>query len=300
MNLDFPEMIVPFAGNIEEYNYLMQHGLDISEDKSIFFCGIVRNAGHSLERNLQVYQKCAKFFKRSEMFLYENDSSDNTLDILQKYSDSITFHSETRDDKEYREKINAGEDPLHYNRCCVLAECRNKYVDYIEENNVRDNFDYICVVDLDIKGSWSYNGFFHSIACLEYFDNAAAMTAYGIVADPAQVKTLEQASFDKYIFYDVFAYRPLGVKSVEKEMLGTYNMLSYKRGSELEEVNSNFNGLGIYKSKYFTHRYKAVQWDEKSSDPEHVYLHSKIREDGGKIYLNPNLIVSYVHHKYSE
>ena len=86
---------------------------------------------------------------------------------------------------------------------------------------------------------------------------------------------------------------------IHKNQTAYFNPIQYNRGEDIEEVISNFNGLAIYKSKYFKHRYKAEQWEHGFVDPDHVSMHHQIRNDGGKIFIDPNLIVSYSNHQHS-
>ena len=302
MNTDFPETIIPFGGNMSEYQYTIEQAKDIAQSKSIFFCGIVRNVAKNLERNILRFQRTTKIFNKSQLFLYENDSSDNTVDILKKYeSDTISFISESRKDEDYILKVGTKEDPHHYYRCQVLSECRNKYMDYIEENKIREKFDYICVVDFDIRGGWSYNGFLNSLYYLDFLDDAACMSSYGIIADAQQKFKLEEVHHSNYLFYDTFAFRPIDKDpKIHKLFTSFFNFISFKVGDPLQEVISNFNGLSIYKSKYFNHRYQTNQWEEGFVDSEHIHFHQEIRKNGGKIYLNPSMLVSYVDHASSE
>ena len=51
MNTDFPDELIPASVDESILNYATEAGKEICKDKSIMFCGIVRNAGKHLERN---------------------------------------------------------------------------------------------------------------------------------------------------------------------------------------------------------------------------------------------------------
>ncbi len=300
MNTNFPDNLFKFSRTTNQsmYSYICRAGYELCRDKKILWCGIARNVEQNLDMNLQRYIRTCKPFSKYHMFIYENDSTDNTLSIMDKYKDVVTYKSESREDQDYVEKMNTEADPFHFNRCSVLSECRNKYMDYIENNNLRDEYDYICIVDLDTKGGWSYQGFYNSIYFLENIDNAASMTSYGVVSSAFQDKFLEEVDFDDWLFYDSFAYRDLGIDpKMSKGHTQLFNSLKFKIGQDPIEVYSNFNGLGIYKSKYFKHKYKTNMWGETMVDSEHIHVHKSIREDGGKVFLNPSMTLSYSYHK---
>ena len=300
MDTNFPDDVIPSSISESVLDYSTNVGKQICKDKSIMFCGIVRNAAKHLERNILRLQRTAKEFKNYHTFIYENDSTDNTSEVLDKYSsDKLVYISDSRSDKDYIKKMNTEADPYHYHRCVTLSGCRNKYIEYIEENNIKNNFDYICVIDFDIKGGWSYKGFYDSIYHLENTKNAACMSAYGFVANPNQTLDLEEAKFENYWFYDTFAFRPMYVDPIiHKKQLPMFNPMRFRRGDALQEVISNFNGLGIYKQEYFNYKYQTKEWQTGCVDSEHIHVHQKIREQGGKIFLNPSLLVSYVYHKH--
>jgi hypothetical protein len=198
MNTDFPEDIFTTSSNIPLYKYKLEQGNDICKTKTILFCGIGRNIGANLDLNIQRLHRTGSMFKSYKIFIYENDSSDKTIEILQKNrSNSLIFLSEHREDQDYLSKIESGEDTWHHNRCIVLSECRNKYLSYIE--SLDQKFDYICVLDLDLCGGWSYDGIKHGIFTLESDKSYAAATSYGILADKFNTLDLEGTSKNEYV-----------------------------------------------------------------------------------------------------
>ena len=104
MNTDFPDEVFDSCVSDGAYDYIAEQGRKICKSKNIFFCGIVRNNANVLERNLARISRTASSFKNSFTFLYENDSTDNTVDILNKAKSNTTnfdFLSESRGDKDY-------------------------------------------------------------------------------------------------------------------------------------------------------------------------------------------------------
>jgi hypothetical protein len=299
MNTDFPEQLFK-PDNQLIYNYKLEQGEQICKNKSILFCGIARDTGFILDRNIQCLHRTGKLFKDHSIFIYENDSTDNTIDILNKNkSNKLSFISEKREDQNYRIKLDNGEDPWHFNRCSILAECRNKYLEYIE--NLETKFDYICILDFDLKGGWSYEGIMHSIFTLEHDKKYGCVSAYGVLADGLGNDTLEQHPIKDYLMYDSFVFRP---KNWNKglHILSTplFNGICVKRGDEPIEVDSNFGGMAIYKSECLKDkRYEAMQWADGYVDPDHTVMNRKLLKEGWKIIFNPSMIVSYSYHAYS-
>lgn len=299
MNTNFPEDLFPPLKHKQSiYKYKVQQGLNIAKSKNILFCGIGRDIGNFLELNILRLQKTGSCFNQYKIIIYENDSIDNTKNILEKYkSDNLDFITETRNDKEYKKDIDTPIDPWHSKRCKVLANCRNIYLDYIQNLN----YDYVCVLDLDLKGGWSYDGFFHAIHTIENNQKCAAVTAYGILSDSTDSKILEDSSKEERVMYDSFAFRPTSI-NIPIHILNTpmFNKIYLDRADDPRIVRSNFGGMAIYKKEVIkNYRYDSVEWGEGQVDPDHVVLHDKMNKDGYIILLDPSMIVSYSDHKHS-
>jgi hypothetical protein len=299
MNTNFPESLF-VAKNQGVYNHCLSTGAKISLNKTILFCGIARNVEKNLQRNIDCVHRTGELFKDYRIFIYENDSTDNTAQILMdNRSSRFMYLSEKRTDQNYQSKINSGEDMWHYNRCVVLSECRNKYLQYIEQSDTQ--FDYVCILDLDLKGGWSYDGIKHAIFTLERDPLNACVSAYGVLSEKHGTDTLEQHDIKDYIMYDSFAFRPLGW-NIGVHMMSTpmFNNINVQRGDEPIEVDSNFGGMAIYKAEALKNKkYETKKWREGFVDSEHIIMHRQMKKEGWKIIMDPSMIVSYCNHKYS-
>jgi hypothetical protein len=299
MNINFPENLFPVPKHLASiYKYKVKQGISIAQSKSIVFCGIGRDVGNVLELNILRLQKTGSHFKNYKIVIYENDSADNTKDILEKYkSYTLEFITSSRDDKDYKKDIDTKIDPWHSNRCRVLAECRNIYLNHIKNLD----YDYACVLDLDLKGGWSYDGFFHALYTIESNKKYAAVTSYGILSDRFNSKILEECSPEELIMYDSFAFRPKSM-NFPIHFLNTamFNKIYLQRGSDPQIVRSNFGGMAIYKKSILNnYQYGSKEWDKGQVDPDHVVLHDAMNKDGYSIVLDPSMIVSYSDHTYS-
>jgi glycosyltransferase involved in cell wall biosynthesis len=298
--IKFPDELFPIT-NHNDYDKIVLQGMRTALSKRVLFCGICRNVENVIERNILRIEKSGSYFKSYDIFIYENDSTDNTKAILEEYHSKrrIFLKSDTRGDSNYVKMLEAGKDPVHYNRCKVLASCRNVYLDYLKHNH--RNYDYVCVIDLDIMGGWSYNGLMHSVCILEDQKNGA-VTANGMLSEATNKLDLEQVDEDKYIMYDSFVFRPLHItKGIENYQTSRYNAVKERPGNFPVVVNSNFNGMGLYKVEAINGlTYEAKQWDAESVDADHVVLHRKIKKRGYDIIFNPSMLTSYSNHKYSK
>ncbi len=64
-------------------------------------------------------------------------------------------------------------------------------------------------------------------------------------------------------------------------------------GTPLGPVNFAFGGMCIYRKQIL----EGLEYDIESEDCEHVAFHRAIGERGGRIFMNPSLVVKYSHYE---
>ena len=284
----------------QHINRDIELGGRIASTKTITFVGIAKDAAPHIERNIVLAKRTGELFKDYSIYIYENDSSDNTVEILQRHADDhLSFDSETRPDLEYvRDNTGENGDPYHYKRSEKIAAARGAYT------NREYNTDYVCVIDWDMKGGWWIEGFISSLVPLEYLDSAACVSAYGVLGEMHGTVPLEDCKPEQRLMFDCFAFRPLGApERTHITHCGRWNFIKTSIGQPPVEVHSNFNGVAIYHAKTFNnYHYSAKHWDDVEEgcvDCDHVCLHRDMRNDGHKIYMVPNMLTSHSPHRYS-
>ena len=65
---------------------------------------------------------------------------------------------------------------------------------------------------------------------LECVDDAACMSAYGVLADYTHTKDLESVDSSKYVFFDSFAFRPPDKTQKYNKIKPPTSILQYNRG----------------------------------------------------------------------
>lgn len=257
----FPESFYPPVVNIKEYNARLNSGFLIASNSSVNICALARNLGNHTVRFLHIVSKIRSLFKYSNVIIYENDSVDNTRDIL-KCAD-IDLLSENLGLKKH-------DSDTSHERTVDMAYYRNRYLERVQQKYL--DIDYTIVLDSDLYG-YSYEGIIHSLSY--QFD---AITANGILYKDNQ-----------RLFYDTWAYRRLGHPG--QHISGDINQLRYERGEPPIKVLSNFGGMAIYKTACL------AGLSYKAGDCDHVTLHKTFPSS---IYLNPSLICLYSPHYYLE
>ena len=100
---------------------------------NMVICGCARDNGKYLPDVLKKINEITKLCNKYYIIIYENDSKDNTLELLtefnKKHKDKCHIISENNIDKIYPKRTHR------------LGYTRNKILDYIEQNEFNDKYN---------------------------------------------------------------------------------------------------------------------------------------------------------------
>ncbi len=255
---------------------------------NLVVCGLVRNAEENLQGNLARLDILRPYFHSFKVVIYENDSTDRTKVILTEYAAAQKeVYVSTAD---YDENPLAG-GPFSVHRINLMARFRNQYLKKLSEYS---GTDYVAIIDLDVY-SFSIEGFLN---CFRETGDWSMRSAFG--------SNYVAYSF-RPVFYDIYAYMP----RTESPVLGLYFRdfnefkkqqrelyLTFSKSAGLVSVNSNFNGLAIYRYSCLT---SGAEYDSApcamegiASYCEHVVFNKLLMDKGFEgFYLDPSLKVIY-------
>lgn len=270
----FPESLYQVDNEFKkEYVERVIQGRNRITESTALICGLARDVEKTLPYNIARIRRLGNMFKHFWVYIFENDSVDNTKQILSNWSTedpNVIIYCNNYD------KIRHEQD-MSRNRMTDMAFYRNHCLSLIKSAS----FDYNIIVDMDIEGGFSYEGVCNSIG----YDNWDFMGANGI-----QYR-IRNEKYER-LHFDSFAFRQIGSDGPHD---GTeVNRMWFDKGQPPILVESCFGGLGIYK------RY-AITTDLTYSDEdcEHVTIHNRMRQNGfDKIYMNPSQIVVYTKTPY--
>src|SRR5690606_13435516 len=123
-------------------------------------------------------------------------------------------------------------------RTVYMAAARNRYLNRLKEFRRNNHVDYVIILDLDLKGGFSYDGILNSL-CWIHGGKFDVMASNGILYR-------KQEEEIQRIHYDTWAYRPLD--RWNHSFSDEFNLLSWNRGESPFEVNSAFGGVTIYRN----------------------------------------------------
>lgn len=162
-----------------------------------------------------------------------------------------------------------------------MARLRNALLDELER---RPPSDFIAVLDGDLEGPVSADGVAHSIALLSEAAGPQAVAALGVNnwgGLPLQVP------FVGYSYYDPIAFREATFERSARDAAVRYRLRHLRRGDAALPVKSAFAGLALYHAASI----RGLRYDELSRDCEHVGFHRALAERGGRLVVNPALML---------
>lgn len=253
-----PDLLLPpepeFA---DDYSEAVRYGRNLAATRSVALVAICRNAMPWLERTLALVEQTGGMFREWSCFIYENDSTDGTKDVLAKWADGQQRHASLNDNG--RPHLNFTTEPV---RTHALAEYRAACQQFVANGETPD---YVIVFDTDPWGGWSVDGVATSVAHMGYDDTLYGLASYSWCE-------WQQLSGPIPFHYDAFAAR---LNHWHQRDQNWFHLWKPPVGGEPVEFNSAFGQLAIYRG------YRYLQGRYTGEDCEHVTFHRSISSAAG-------------------
>ncbi len=249
-------------------------------ERDLVVVGLARNCARTLDEAVAVLVAALPPARRVRWLVIESDSDDDTAAVLQRLRATVP-------DFDYR-SLGRLQDrlPLRTQR---IAHCRNAYLDILRSDPERERFGHIIVADLD--GASNQVTAAGLLSCWQSHDWAVCTANQaGPYFDICALRHPEWCSSDCWR-QDEFLKRH-GIDTRLAELASSYaRMITIAEDSDWIEVDSAFGGLAVYRAEaLLAQQYVGISVD---GGPvcEHVSLHAGIRAGGGRIFINPRLVV---------
>lgn len=256
-----PDVLLPpdseFAA---QYAADVLRGNEIAKQSSVAFVAICRNAMPWLTSTLAAIEETGSRFASWSCFIFENDSEDETKEVLSQWHDGEQRVVELTNNS--RPHLNFTTEPV---RTIALAEYRTRCQEYVRSIAP---VDYVVVFDTDPWGGWSIDGMMTSLRHFETHPAASMFASYSWFRQH-DVQRLA-------LHYDAFAAR---LNHWERRDQNWFHWWHPPVGSRPVRFNSAFGQLAIYKREPYL---AGVYTGE---DCEHV-THCKTMP--GEVWLNPS------------
>jgi len=226
-----------------------------------------------LKKNVDKFRKYVEpiidlFHPTSRIFIFESDSTDNTLAKLHQWSraEIYTYRNFSKTIPKLTER---------------MAFCRNKLLEKARQLKP----DYMLVLDLDIFAA-NVSSF---LSNFEYDTNNWSVMTGNLVDKYYDIWSLRTLS-DSILNYDVWQriwslqYMTNYCKDSLIKNIINIHQKSYPSERSLLEVRSAFNGAGLYKMEATNNCY----YSSEVYSCEHVPFHVCMREKNqARIFINP-------------
>lgn len=252
-------------------------------DYNVVVCGCTKNSASYIKAHLTKLYKLKDTFKTVQFVVYENDSMDPTVQILEEFK-------KTHSGFDYIHET--GVDQRFYHRPERIAHGRNRLLEYISKSE----YDYMIMIDLDsVLELFTHEQmqaiFKHDVNTWDGLTANCIGRYYDIWAlriDSVWDHSIHGSLWKSPIDYDCWVkVRNFGDK---KKYIGD-NQIHIPGNSPLIPVNSAFGGFGIYKMScikgcvYNAHTGNIVTC-------EHVEFHRQMKEkNGARLFICPAFFV---------
>lgn len=212
-----------------DLNIILENETEYKKTGKCCICGAIKNCAPYLDKVLKNIEKIGSLFDEYVIIFACDISSDNTLNILEKYKNS---------NKNLNITIDINLDNLSEFRVYNIAKARNKCLDIIRENFV--SYDYFVMIDCDDVSVNPVN-----LDPLKYYLGSGLDEWDGL-------------TFNKEKYYDLWAlskypYSFSCMHFKNWQAWGTFieNIINYTPPKILIPCLSAFNGFAIYKTNKF-------------------------------------------------
>ena len=264
-----PDVLLPPDPEfVEEYAQAVQFGRDNASRSTVALVAICRNAMPFLPQTLQLVEETGAMFKSWSAFVFENDSADQTKDVLKEWADNrqrcVSLNTN------HRPHLNH---TISQERTVALAEYRAECQSWVRHG---ERPDFVVVFDSDCWGGWSVDGVATSIAHMAMDSSWYGLASYSWAEADTSMGPMP-------IHYDAFAAR---INHWARRDQNWFHHFHPAVGSPPIEFNSAFGQLAVYRAeRYLQGRYSG-------EDCEHVCFNRSIARvaeiDEGDYYHGPS------------
>ena len=264
----------------DSYASAVESGKKRASESNVAIVSIARNSAKNLVNNIPVLEQIETYFNKCYFYFYENDSTDNTPELLESWSN-------TKSNVEFvTEKLDTPYLPLSTSnvRTENLARARNKCLEYVR--TIQDKVDYVIVIDTDFT-KFSINGLMNSFGWFD-IDHVSAIAGFSFLLKNVIFPNGTRSNHEMLTNYDSWAYRHTWWSDTQQ--VGLMYWFQYwipLVGSPLIKVNSAFGGCCIYKTKYY------LQGKYSGENCEHVMFHQRLHAASKDfdLHVNPSMIM---------
>ena len=270
----------------------------IKDTKKAIFIGVAQNCAKDLPMVLKNISNLSDLFHSSAFLFIENDSSDNTRQILESWGVGRPRFT-------YLNMNGLNSIPIKTLR---LEFLRNACIEFVINNAVYSEYDYLIILDMDNSSAFQIDpvNFLNAIEFLDSKESHAGIFANqnGMYYDMWAFRHAEFCPRD--VWEEVLDYTHKHKVTDEVSLNNTLmkRVKTFPVETGVIPVDSAFGGFGIYKmsfvvknpNPYLGSKIKQVHMDDGSirffrlQTCEHVHFNAGIKAIGGELFIHKGLV----------
>jgi len=257
---------------VDSYKEHVEFGRVEARRQKLAIVSICRSAMPYLTNTLRLVDELAGLWRDCSLYVYENDSTDETAAVLDDFAirQWVTVEHDTLGGADAR-----GFEP---ERTVRLAKCRTRCQEWVRRSAADAN--YVMVLDTDPHGGFSVDGVLNSLGWFcEMLGESFHRREPGAMASHSLFVKKESGGYG-VAAYDAWAAR-INHWADDRQMQW-FHLFMPPVGSEPIPMNSAFGGLCLYRREaYLAGIYEG-------GDCEHVSHHKAMQRAGYQLFLNPS------------
>ena len=260
---------------------------DDLRQRRIVFAGLARNVAKRVHKNIHNCVLLGSFFATYKVVIFENDSDDGTREMIKEIasqnSNVLLVECVSNPDCRFDMCDLYTYGIMNENRIDRMAFFRNVYLSIVYDKF--SDYDYLCVLDLDVDGVIPISGLAHALACPLEWSCICANGRFGIPGTFGLLDTMYDAMALCLTERDIECAKR-GERSM-RHLLSKYLRLMYMSHFEkgihdgFVPVLSAFNGVAIYKLRDIVGMYYR-----KGYTCEHISLHDQMVHANKKVLID--------------
>ena len=268
-NLDKPEM-----------KHVIESGKQYLSNSKIIITGTIRDGMPNVEHTIiNLYKNIIPHFKDYRIMIVENDSKDNTRDVLIKYAKKdpklmvlgCGINSPKCEMK--LEATNMNKCPRCSTRINKMVKIRNIYQSEISKPQYSD-FGLVLMIDFDLPGKIIGNGLFH--------------TGYQFKTNPDIDGICAITFTDDYMYHDPYAHVEYKNHKIPKLLFHNTVIKKCVKGG-MDRVSGCFNAFTIYRRNNIINKQYCTRVDKDNhAECEHDCFNDKLKN----MYINYSMFYS--------
>jgi len=269
----FPEQaFAPRTERASPYREAVVNGGQRANESSMLFLVLLHNRLDLALLLRARLESLSRAFRRARVLVLFDDSTDGTERVMADFREAQPGFVRSVPAPQFSPGISG------FGR---MARLRNTLLEAAEQE---PDTDLVAILDGDLEGPVSHEGLLHSVELLMAPGGPDAVAAFGVNNWGGISRLLP---FIGYSYYDPIAFRETAWERDLSDAGIRRRLGRLRRGDPPLTVKSAFGGLAVYRATSL----RGLRYDESANDCEHVSLHRALAARGGKLVVNPSLLL---------